>query len=215
MSLMFNHSKWKPSNFWWFYWSTNVDLLNVLIFSHASSIACSVTYQNFKILKGNKDTRQLTKIACCCCLLLLERVACLWFGVSESDLIIIQDQKYKNFLNENTIDGGVFEHHWSSSIPIIHIPPTLYHQNLHLSLSLHQPYHHQFTGSKIILREYRHRMKIFNILLASKAVFGAEKCHLPVSFCIKNFLSCTFVKTSLRIKVDGPKRRRPCESERS
>ena len=62
--------------------------------------------------------------------------ACLWFGVSESDLIIIQDQKYWNFLNENTIDGGVFEHHWSSSIPIIHIPPTLYHQKLHL---LHQP----------------------------------------------------------------------------
>ena len=61
---------------------------------------------------------------------------CFWFGVSESDLIIIQDQKYWNFLNENTIDGGVFEHHWSSSIPIIHIPPTLYHQKLHL---LHQP----------------------------------------------------------------------------
>ena len=34
-------------------------------------------------------------------------------------------------------------------------------------------------------------MKIFNILLASKAVFGAEKCHLPVSVSIQNFLLCT------------------------
>ena len=82
-----------------------------------------------------------------------------------------------------------------------------YTTKIFISLSLHQPYHHQFTGSKIILREYRHRMKIFNILLASKAVFGAEKCHLPVSFCLQNFLSCTFDKTSLRTKVDGPESR--------
>ena len=59
---MFNHSKWKPSNFWWFYWSTNVDLLNVLIFSHASSITCWVTFQKVKILKGYQDIKKLTNI---------------------------------------------------------------------------------------------------------------------------------------------------------
>ena len=65
------------------------------------------------------------------------------------------------------------------------IPPKL---NLHLSPSSEFG---KFTGSKRKPREYRHRMKIFNILLASKAVFGAEKCHLPVSICIQNFLFCT------------------------
>ena len=65
------------------------------------------------------------------------------------------------------------------------IPPKL---NLHLSPSSEFS---QFTGSKRKPREYRHRMKIFNILLASKAVFGAEKCHLPVSVSIQNFLLCT------------------------
>ena len=64
------------------------------------------------------------------------------------------------------------------------IPPKL---NLHLSPSSEFS---QFTGSKRKPREYRHRMKIFNILLASKAVFGAEKCHLPVSICIQKFLFC-------------------------
>ena len=102
---------------------------------------------------------------------------------------------------------------WSIRAPLILLHPNHPYSSNPIppkssSFSLHQPYHHQFTGSKIILREYRHRMKIFNILLASKAVFGAEKCHLPVSFCIKNFLSCTFEKTSLRIKVDGPESRR-------
>ena len=31
-------------------------------------------------------------------------------------------------------------------------------------------------------------MKIFNVFLASQAVFGAEKCHLPVSISMENFI---------------------------
>ena len=47
-------------------------------------------------------------------------------------------------------------------------------------------------------------MKIFNILLASKAVFGAEKCHLPVSVSIQNFLLCTISNFGTIYFKNGP-----------